>query len=60
MKSLALQRIQDYAALKSAAQFSLCLTPDPSGLQFKPSTPYGTIPDGSGLKFGQAKSKGSV
>ncbi len=24
-----LQRIQDYAALKSAAQFSLCLTPDP-------------------------------
>jgi len=31
---------------------SLNLTPDPSGLQFKPSTPYGTIPDGSGLKLG--------
>ena len=29
------------------------LTPDPSGLQFKPGDPYATIPDGSGLKFGQ-------
>jgi len=29
MKSLASQRIQDYIALKSNAQFSLCLTPDP-------------------------------
>ena len=27
------------------------LTPDPSGLQFKPGDPYATIPDGSGLKF---------
>jgi len=29
------------------------LTPDPTGLQFKPGTPYGTIPIGSRLKFDQ-------
>ncbi len=28
------------------------LTPDPTGLQFKPGDPYATIPIGSGLKFG--------
>jgi hypothetical protein len=27
------------------------LTPDPTGLQFKPGDPYATIPIGSGLKF---------
>ena len=29
----------------------LNLTPDPTGLQFKPGDPYATIPIGSGLKF---------
>ena len=33
----------------------LNLTPDPTGLQFKPGDPYATIPIRSGLKFGQAR-----